>query len=556
MITTQSVRSPASRLSFEEHPKWGLELDGYMSEFDNRFDKAFNNYMSAQETTGIAHDGLIPLSTLETMLTIGDNMHKVNYQHGEKSLPVLMATIRRYTELEDSGIFEYYYGYLCMRHLMRTVCIGTLIESIVLERFLNDLDPNMDAVEATSALAEVAFDLMTQALMKGDLSYVGLCLGLKPPSWDVFQCVGGLSFDDVDFLITVIWENRQRLITLIDHGMLAGFPALLFTICQMTNWSKTPESKKKWPQLQEIILRSYLAGVKDERITMRQLALTVHMRMDDYNLVGDYSTDPDDAYIVARTYSAMFHPVWNRDGSLASIILLDISNLLFRYVTSLLTADLADCIPTVAQAGLERLWLELDRERDGFMAAPRRGFTRKYASDILHDIGGMQGDLQTNEDEKAFSDMLVEMDILDLVGRLLLMISRETIKPDKWDDLIKAFEYLWDSMSGPIRVADELAQSNIANWIKIQDQLSMLVMGISPNRVQRKHLTEAIGSWSKLCPVANNDFPWKPCSNPRCAVAKLYMRTPTKAANGSTGPCVLWTRTRQIVAQTILDLHL
>ncbi|KAG8679594.1 hypothetical protein FRC09_018859 [Ceratobasidium sp. 395] len=150
--------------------------------------------MSARETTSVAHDELIPLSTLETMLTVGDNMHKVNYQHGKRSLPVLMTTIRRYTKLEDSGIFEYYYGYLCMRHLMRTVCIGTLIESIVLERFLNNLDPDMGAVEATDALAQVAFDLMTQALEKNDLSYVGLCLGFKPPSWDVFQCVGGLSF--------------------------------------------------------------------------------------------------------------------------------------------------------------------------------------------------------------------------------------------------------------------------------------------------------------------------------------------------------------------------
>ncbi|KAG8735878.1 hypothetical protein FRC12_017869, partial [Ceratobasidium sp. 428] len=295
----------------------------------------------------------------------------------------------------------------------------------------------------------------------------------------------------------------------------------------MTHWSRTPESKKKWPQLQEILLPSYIIGIKDKRITLRHLTLTAHMRMNDYNLVGDPTTDPEDAYIVVHRYSSMFRPVWNRDGSLASTVLLDILNILFRYVQSLLTADLADCIPKVAQAGLERLWLKLDRERDGFMATPRRGYTRQYASDIFHYIGDMQGRLRTNENKKAFSDMLVEMEILNLVGRLLLMVSRETINPNKWDDLIKDFGYLWDMMSGPIRVAGEIAQSNIANWIKIQDQLSMLVMGISPNRVQKKHLTEAIGSWSKLCPVADNNFPWKPCLNPRCAVAKLYMRTPS-----------------------------
>ncbi|KAG9091503.1 hypothetical protein FRC06_000540 [Ceratobasidium sp. 370] len=378
-----------------EHPKWGPDFDQYMEEFEDRFDKAFDNYVSSRETTSIAHDGLLPLSLLETMLTVGDNMHKVDYQHGEKSLTVLMVTIRRYTELNEDGIFEHYYGYLCMRHIMRTVCIGTLIESKVLDAFLNDLDPELGAVEATEALAEVAFDLMTQALLKDDLAQT-----------------------------------------------------------------------KKWRQLQEIALRAYLVGTKNERVTMRQLVLHVDMQASKHKLIGNSKTDPEDARTVVRAYANMFRPFWNHDKSIAPTVMLDISNILFQYVSSLLTSELADCIPQVAWSGLERIWLELDRESDGLMAAPRRGFTRRYAADIFHYLGDLQPKLRTEKNERAFFNVLLEIDILGLVGRLLLMISHESRNLDKWDYLRDDLEYLVKAMSGPIRVTDHLAQSNIAEWIK------------------------------------------------------------------------------------------
>ncbi|KAG8758997.1 hypothetical protein FRC12_009869 [Ceratobasidium sp. 428] len=408
-----------------EHPKWGPDFDLYFEEFERRLGKAFDDYKSSKETTSEAHDGLLPMSLLETMLTIGDNMHKLEYQHGEKALTVLMATVRRYTELNESGIFDYYYGYLCMRHIMRVICIGTLIEAGVLEDFLNDLDPKLHPVEVAGDLDSTAFDLMTQALLKGDISYIGLGLGLKPPNWDAFPCVGGLSFDDVEFLIMILWNNRRQLITLIEHGMVPGFPALLYTLCEMTMLSKSPGSTKKWTQLQDILLRAYMVGTKEERETMRQLSLYAHHQIQDHNLVGDTRTDEEDACTVMRAYVEMFDPVWNHTQDLAPTMLLDIAYILFQFVDTLLTPNLEEWIPKVARGALQRVWLEIDRESNGFMAAPRRGFTRRYAADIFHSLSDMQQRLRTRKDQQAFSTMLMEIDIVGLVGRVLLMISRE-----------------------------------------------------------------------------------------------------------------------------------
>ncbi|KAG9121359.1 hypothetical protein FRC07_002705, partial [Ceratobasidium sp. 392] len=379
-----------------EHPKWGLDFDQYFQKFERRLNKAFDNYMSSKETTSVAHDGLPPLSLIETMLTVGDNMHKLEYQHGEKALTVLMATVRRYTEIHNSGIFDYYYGYLCMRHIMRMICIGTLIEGGTLEEFLSDLDPKLHTVEATVELAGTAFSLMTQALLKEDIFYVGL------------------SFEDVEFLTMTLWSNRRRLITLIKHGMLPGFPALLFTLCEMAVLSKSPGSTKKWTQLQDILIRAYLVGTMEERKTLRHLSLYAHTQIEDHNLIGDSRTDEEDACTIAQAYVEMFDPIRNPDKSLAPVMLLDIANILFQFVDALLTPNLEEWTPKVAWGGLERIWLEIDRESGGPMAPPRRGFTRRYAADIFQGLSDMQRRLRTRKNQQAFLNMLMEIDILGL----------------------------------------------------------------------------------------------------------------------------------------------
>ncbi|KAG8737845.1 hypothetical protein FRC10_007598 [Ceratobasidium sp. 414] len=379
--------------------------------------------MTSQETTSVAHDGLLPLSVLETMLTVGENMHKIEYQHGERSLPVLVVTVRRYTELNETGIFNYYYGYLCMRHIMRTVCIGTLIESETLDGFLDNLDPSLESMETSEMLAEEAFEQMTKALLKDNLSYVSICLGCMPPKGDAFTHVGGLSYEDVEFLLVTLWKDRRSIMVLSDHGMLPGFPALLFTLYEMTIFSKAPNSAKRWTQLQDIILRFYMVATPQERQTMRHLSLAIHSQILRHRLVCDFTTDEEDARNVVLAYCDMFHPLLSE--GLAPVMMLDISSVLFQFVDCMLTPNLADCIPKTVWGGLERLWLEFDREKGGLMADKRRGFTRRYASDTFHMIGNMRQRLETPENEWAFQCMLLESDILGLVGRVILLISRE-----------------------------------------------------------------------------------------------------------------------------------
>ncbi|KAG8771278.1 hypothetical protein FRC12_003712 [Ceratobasidium sp. 428] len=519
-----------------DHPKWGPDIDRYTEIFDDRIEKAFDNYMTAQETTSVAHDGLLPLSVLETMLTVGENMHKIEYQHGDQSLSVLMNTVRRYTELNETGIFNYYYGYLCMRHIMRTICLGTLIESETLDDFLDNLDPALEPYEATEMLAEEAFAQMAETLFKNDLSQVSICLGCMPPKGDAFTHVGGLSYEDAEFLVLTLWKDRRSIIGLTDHGMLPGFPALLFTLSYMTIFSRaSPQPTKNWTELKDIVLRFYIVATEEERKTMRQIVLSIHHNaISRYKLVGNYTTDEEDAREVVQAYTDIFRPLF--DEGLAPMMMLDISNMLFQSVDSMLTPNLADCIPKVAWGGLERLWLEFDREKDGFMAAPQRGSTRRYASDIFCMVSEMRPQLKTPENEKAFDVMFLESDTLGLIGRVILLLSREGRNPDDWEYLHTGFEGICEAMSGPgDRALEQLAQPSATDWIKVQDQLDMLSMGVAPSKVPRKYLLDAIKVWRRFGPAPDQEIPCQICSNPRCYMAKVYIRPPS--TNNVCGRC-------------------
>jgi hypothetical protein len=88
----------------KDHPQWGPILSRYLNSFDDRIHLAFENYVTSAETTSIAYEGLLPLALLETTLAVCENMHKVGFQSGENFIPVIMKTIRRYTELNDHGV--------------------------------------------------------------------------------------------------------------------------------------------------------------------------------------------------------------------------------------------------------------------------------------------------------------------------------------------------------------------------------------------------------------------------------------------------------------------
>jgi hypothetical protein len=114
------------------------------------------------------------------------------------------------------------------------ICVGTLLENSVLQDFLSGLDPELDSLLVTHELADRALQQMHRALCTRDFIKIATIMGCGPPKGDAFPMIGGLSYDDVDFLVLELWRDRHSIITIGEHGLLPGLGVLLFVLCEMT----------------------------------------------------------------------------------------------------------------------------------------------------------------------------------------------------------------------------------------------------------------------------------------------------------------------------------
>ncbi|KDN45866.1 hypothetical protein RSAG8_04699, partial [Rhizoctonia solani AG-8 WAC10335] len=377
-----------------EDSQWGPRFPQYSTIFEDSIDASFDRYMERKESlTETSHD-LIPLSLLETALAVGENMHKVGFHSGNKIFPVLMKTIRKYTDIHKGEIFSHYYGFLCVRHLIRMICISTLTQNNAFGSFLKGMKPSASRSAVAKSLAEKALGFMTEALYTEDLSNVADALGCSSKTGKAFMIDGGLGFRDVRFLVDVIWKSRKAIIPLRRSGLLPGLPALVFVLSEMTIFSDAPKPTRPWSQLRDILLRCYLGDTTlPERAILRQLAIFIHHRIIEYNIPNDYvpyvPVDQEDFCAIAGAWIDMLTPPL--DLALAPVMLLDVSMILYRWVFCLMANMHMDenklvaewLAPAIMKAGFERLRLEIDREWNGPMPLPRCGFTRNYAAELF-----------------------------------------------------------------------------------------------------------------------------------------------------------------------------
>ncbi|KAJ1303165.1 hypothetical protein OPQ81_011366 [Rhizoctonia solani] len=469
----------------KEDSQWGAKFPEYSATFENSIDSSFDRYAERKESLAEASHNLIPLSVLKTTLAVGENMHKVGFHSGSKIFPVLMETVRKYTDIHNGEIFTYYYGFLCVRHLIRMVCIGTLTQNKALDAFLKDMKPGASRNIVTKCLAERALGFMTNALYTEDLSNVADALGCN-----------------VRFLVDVVWKSRKAIIPLRRGGLLPGLPALVFVLCEMTTFSDTPKPTRPWSQLRDILLRCYLGDATlPERAILRQLAIFIQHRILDYNIPNDYvPVDQEDFCAIAGAWIDMLTPPL--DVALAPVMLLDVSMILFRWVFRLMANMHMDegklvaewLAPAIMKAGFERLRLEIDRECNGPMATTRCGFTRNYAAELIGHTSMMGELIKSSTVKDKFVRTLYELDFHDLAGRVLLLLTRETAnnftegEPDKLMHYINSLNRISQAITTLPSHPDELSESIFADWFRVNTQLAHYRFGILPSNAPKDAL--------------------------------------------------------------------
>ncbi|KAB5590984.1 Zf-MYND domain-containing protein [Ceratobasidium theobromae] len=490
----------------EEHARWDPSRSQYSQDFEKRLEDSFDKYLAKKETTSEAPDNLIPLSLLEITLAVGENMHKVGFHSADQVFPILVSTIREYTKVHKGGIFDHYYGFLCVRHLIRMVCIGVMTQNGTFEDFLRAMDKQMPWQAVTGALSKGSLDILTDALATENLMNVAELIGC---AWsargNAFEVNGGLSYQNVAFLVEVLYKARAAIIPLRKAGLLPGLPGLLFVLHQMTIFGlgKMPPNFAYGQIMQQ--------GLADDEFS---------------------PCDESDARVAIEAYIELLSPP-ELNLNLAPVMLLDISAILFRWVFGILTSMgrrrvlHEELVPDVIKAGLARLWLEIDREWDGPMQAPRRGFTRNYAAHLFERMRILEGRIGTPKVRAAFTQMLVDVNLHSLVGRVLMFVTRETNNdPDSLGHLLVSMEQLQRSL----RVLPDPTPAEIENialeWRKVF--LHLLYHLHSDLTPTPKHLiSDGMEAWDCLRPASVKRAPdLFECMNPRCAIRVIYERPP------------------------------
>ncbi|KAJ1303166.1 hypothetical protein OPQ81_011367 [Rhizoctonia solani] len=496
--------APRSRqhLAVKQHAKWGPTLSEYMPNFEERLIESFDKYIAEEETFLEAPSDLIPLNLLETTLAV-----------------VLMSTIRNYTKFYKGGIFDYYYGFLCVRHLIRMICIDAMRQCKKFDGFLNGIKPDVPWQEATEALAASTLESMITVLCSENAAVIESLLGIMSTKGHAFVIDGGLSYEDVEFLIHTLWKARKSIILLRLSGLLPGLPAMLFVLSEMTILSKSSIVNRPWLALEDVIFRCYIGDTTNpEREILRQLCVYIEsFVLNRYHSIPiDYeSADEEDPRIVTEAYSTM----------------------LFRWVLDLLGWQSKgplkgeDLVPHIIKGAMARLTLEIDREWSGPMLEKRRAFTNRYAGEVFGyaSLLVINGQIPTLNVQQALVQMLMEYDFHGLAGRVLMLVTRETSEePPSFDELCTCFRQMNKAFNILPDPSPEQLASIALVWRKVFLNL-MYHEQSALSSAPRGLIRDAMEAWDALRPASVGRPPdLFECMNPRCAIRVIYAG-PTEA---------------------------
>ncbi|CUA67617.1 hypothetical protein RSOLAG22IIIB_07480 [Rhizoctonia solani] len=378
---------------------------------------------------------------------------------------------------------------------------------------------------------------MIAVLCSENTAVIENLLGILSQGGRAFVIDGGLSYDDVEFLILTLWKDRKSLLLLRSCGLLPGLPALLFVLGEMTILSKSSIIQRPWLALEDIIFRCYIGDTNNlERTILRQLCVYIESYvLNRYRAISiDYEpADKEDPRIVAEAYCTVFTPPM--ELSLAPIVQLDIATMLFRWVLELLGWQSRgplvgeDLVPHVIKSAMARLTLEIDREVSGPMIPNRRAFTNRYAGEVFGYTSSLvlQEQIPTSNVKEALVQMFMDFDFHEVAGRVLMLVTRETSnQPPSFDELRTSFRQMNKAFAAlPSPSSEQLASIAIL-WRKVFLNL-MYHQQSSLTRTPRGLIGEAMEAWDMLRPPSVKRPPdLFECMNPRCAIRVIYMGSP------------------------------
>ncbi|KAF8751095.1 hypothetical protein RHS01_08802 [Rhizoctonia solani] len=401
------------------------------------------------------------------------------------------------------------------------VCIGIIQRDGSWDSFLKTIQPDYPWNRVTRLISEGSHNIMHRTLMLNSSEATLKLLGFSKTTSSVFADAGGLTTEDIEFLIDLLWGSRKSVLPLCFKGLLPGFPVLLFLLYNMTDYTDLLDVVPLWLEVQDLVQRCYLADSSTyERNILRQVSRWIHDKVSGpFRTVAlDYvPVDDDDARAVVKAYSD----------------LLSRQSLYLSHLLCFWTRRALDKLaPIAAKAALERLWLEIDREKDGRWLITEEGsLERTHLTAHYFDTP----DTQIREDMLR---MLLGIEIYSLLGRVLALVTHESENAlDIWDHFVDSLQDFAAVLKQLMKVPAARPEPLKSEWVKVSRLLSLRLDSGIPCPTPKYILKEATESWNLLLTkqLAKASVTYV-CSSPRCADPSFTLSSPeAKFACGGCG---------------------
>ncbi|QRW15671.1 MYND Zn-finger protein [Rhizoctonia solani] len=515
-----------------EHPDWGPTQSQYSATFSSRMEEAFTRYMATKEFISYAPRDFISLGLLETALAAGENMHKTGYLGGTGVFSLLVTTLRAYVKRHPGDVFNNYFGFLCIRHLIRMVCIGVLSETSSLDKFLRALEPSLSWNYVTELLSHVVTDFMYQtSATDSSITNTVDFASLRGP---IFVGDGGLNQESADYLVHLLWTSRKSIVPLRSKGLLPGLPALIFVLAEITRRpTNSSDSQKPWVQLQDLSLRCYLVNASDaDRKALRQISLWIHNILHPpgrpgSNLRPDYVPfDNEDGCMIGQAYIDLLSPPIDPSFVTTMHIFINISLVLLRWVFIMLTKPsprvpaLDSLIPNAFNAALERLGAEIDQESNSAMSLITRVSLWYYIADICRQIQWFHENTVALDSREALMTKLYDADFHGLLELRPLLFGGHVFGSPlhasnvMWDFFLGAIDQVSNFFKSAPNISDMQIQSTAAQWLKVLNHMFYRHASLIPCLTPRDILDDSMEAWTTLR-TSSLSLPWYMAENPK-----------------------------------------
>ncbi|KAG9083302.1 hypothetical protein FS749_006145, partial [Ceratobasidium sp. UAMH 11750] len=453
---------------------WGPQIDPDSFKFDPSLQDIPKDGTDIYEDDYKKHQ-VSPLAVLEWHLLYCD-MRIENFE-GAVRFDNVATTFRGYrVALGDERVLKNYYGFLCVRQFVHLTCLAVLRETGIMDAFLcANMRPNMEWNRVAELMASTALDKASKSTATAAL-WEEFCDIFTRRSYALGADYGGECASDT---IRILCGDRGSFFSFCSNGHLPGCSLLLAAILRLLPRKRTEPYSSSFLGLHDLAARLYLIGSPQDRLILEQVCRSVIAM--DFSWTPSISrfVNPADSRTVCQLYSSLLLE-WQGQPSSVKTISAGFLSYLADFVHHVAVNNpSATCneLLDLARTSHQFMWLLL--ENRGYFPTVEHYHVRLYACTVFELVKTIQSRyISTQAEQRSLAKMLTNVEIINLVGRILLMMMNEgsEFADMEGSDMIIAKIYaLEDAVKKSIRTAPELFFDTGVEWNKVFEYISLYV---------------------------------------------------------------------------------